>query len=90
MCIRDSYQSYVPTRQDSILFPRISKVSEQDSLPKQDTLLIKKDSACLLYTSYADSAQWAQTHSLSESIQAQIDAKFSNQDPNELKKERCV
>lgn len=36
---------------------------------------------------YADSAQWAQTHSLSESIQAQIDAKFSNQDPNELKKE---
>ena len=33
------------------------------------------------------SAQWAQTHSLSESIQAQIDAKFSNQDPNELKKE---
>ena len=32
---------------------------------------------------YADSAQWAQTHSLSESIQAQIDAKFSNQDPNE-------
>ena len=33
---------------------------------------------------YADSAQWAQTHSLSESIQAQIDAKFSNQDPNEL------
>ena len=35
---------------------------------------------------YADSAQWAQTHSLSESIQAQIDAKFSNQDPNELKK----
>lgn len=36
---------------------------------------------------YADSAQWAQTHSLSESIQAQIDAKSSNQDPNELKKE---
>ncbi len=36
---------------------------------------------------YADSAQWAQTHSLSESIQAQIDAKFSNQDPDELKKE---
>ena len=36
---------------------------------------------------YADSARWAQTHSLSESIQAQIDAKFSNQDPNELKKE---
>ena len=36
---------------------------------------------------YADSAQWAQTHSLSESIQAQIDAKFSNQDHNELKKE---
>lgn len=36
---------------------------------------------------YADSALWAQTHSLSESIQAQIDAKFSNQDPNELKKE---
>ena len=36
---------------------------------------------------YADSAQWAQTHSLSESVQAQIDAKFSNQDPNELKKE---
>lgn len=36
---------------------------------------------------YADSAQWAQTHRLSESIQAQIDAKFSNQDPNELKKE---
>lgn len=36
---------------------------------------------------YADSAQWVQTHSLSESIQAQIDAKFSNQDPNELKKE---
>ncbi|KAB3744188.1 HAD-IA family hydrolase, partial [Phocaeicola vulgatus] len=36
---------------------------------------------------YADSAQWAQTHSLSESIQAQIDAKFSNQDPNELKNE---
>lgn len=36
---------------------------------------------------YADSAQWAQTHSLSESIQAQIYAKFSNQDPNELKKE---
>ena len=35
---------------------------------------------------YADSAQWAQTHSLSESIQAQIDAKSSNQDPNELKK----
>lgn len=27
---------------------------------------------------YADSAQWAQTHSLSESIQAQIDAKSSN------------
>ena len=45
------YQSYVPTRKDSILFPRISKVSEQDSLPKQDTLRIKKDSACLLYTS---------------------------------------
>ena len=41
------YQSYVPTRQDSILFPRISKVSEQDSLPKQDTLLIKKDSAII-------------------------------------------
>ena len=36
---------------------------------------------------YADSAQWAQTHSLSESIQAQIDAKFSNQDQDELKKE---
>ena len=36
---------------------------------------------------YADSAQWAQTPSLSESIQAQIDAKSSNQDPNELKKE---
>ena len=41
------YQSYVPTRQDSILFPRISKVSEQDSLPKQDTLLIKKNSAII-------------------------------------------
>ncbi len=37
---------------------------------------------------YADSAQWAQTHSLSESIQAQIDAKSSNQDPNELKKDK--
>ena len=36
---------------------------------------------------YADSARWAQTHSLSESIQAQIDAKFSNQDQDELKKE---
>ena len=36
---------------------------------------------------YADSARWAQTHSLSESIQAQIDVKFSNQDQDELKKE---
>lgn len=36
---------------------------------------------------YADSARWAQTHSLSESIQAQINAKFSNQDQDELKKE---
>ena len=41
------YQSYVPTRQDSMLFPRISKISQQNSLPKQDTLFIKKDSAVI-------------------------------------------
>lgn len=46
------YQSYVPTRQDSILFPRISKVSEQDSLPKQDTLLIKRIQQLLTKTHY--------------------------------------
>ena len=36
---------------------------------------------------YADSAQWPKLTVYQESIQAQIDAKSSNQDPNEPKKE---
>ena len=34
-------------RGSSMLFPRISKISQQNSLPKQDTLFIKKDSAVI-------------------------------------------
>lgn len=38
------YQNYVPTRQDSLLFPRTNRVSKQDTLPGQDTLFLPKDS----------------------------------------------
>lgn len=38
------YQSYVPTLQDSILFPRINMKSKQDTLSGKDTLFFPKDS----------------------------------------------
>lgn len=41
------YQNYVPTRHDSLLFPRTNRAFEQDALPKQDTLFIKKDSVII-------------------------------------------
>ena len=85
-----------------LIDPTAIKLSEKGNRKKRPTIASLMDDikyqqeqtsdSCTKYylgqsITYADSARWAQTHSLSESIQAQIDAKFSNQDQDELKKE---